>query len=86
MEPNVLEEILKLKSLRLRRSDVARTLGIPVSTLKFYTQEGLFKVAETTEGGMTLYDLREVVIRHFEIERLKKEGKSLAEIKSVILN
>lgn len=84
MEREHLEEILKHKSLHLRRSDVARNLGLPVSTLKFYTQEGLFKVSGTTEGGMTLYDLQEVANRYNEIERLKKEGKSLAEIKEIL--
>ena len=65
----------------MRRSDVARNLGIPISTLKFYTQEGLLKVAGTTEGGMTLYDLQEVANRLFAINKFKKAGKSIAEIK-----
>ena len=52
MEFNVLNEILKHNSLRLRRSDVARNLRTPVSTIKYYTREGLIKVAGTTEGGM----------------------------------
>lgn len=84
MELSILEQVLKHKSLRLRRSDVARNLGVPISKLKFYTQEGLLKVADTTEGGMTLYDLREVARRFLKIERFKKEGKSLAEIKALI--
>ena len=86
MEFNVLNEILKHNSLRLRRSDVARNLSTPVSTIKYYTREGLIKVAGTTDGGMTLYDLKEVAHRLSEIGELKKEGKSLAEIKSLLLH
>ena len=84
MEPHVLKEILKHKSLKMRRSDVARNLGIPISTLKYYTREGLLEVAETTEGGMTLYDLKSVARKFSKIEQLKKNGKSLTEIKSLI--
>lgn len=60
---------------------MARSLGVPVSTLKFYTQEGLFRIVGTTEGGMTLYDLKDVMRRYSTIEKLKKQGKSLSEIK-----
>jgi len=78
---DVMSAIFKHKSVWMRRSDVARNLGIPVSTLKFYTQEGLFRIAGTTEGGMTLYDLKDVIKRYSTIEKLRREGKSLAEIK-----
>ncbi len=75
---------MKRNSLRLRRSDIARNIGIPISKLKFYTQEGLLKIADTTEGGMTLYDLHEVKKSFSKIERFKKEGKSLAQIRALI--
>lgn len=84
MEPGVLSEILKHKELWMRRSDVARNVGIPVSTLKYYTQEGLVSVAATTEGGMTLYDLIDVAHQLTVIENLKKEGRTISEIKSLL--
>lgn len=85
MEDYVLREILKHKSLWIRRSDVARNLGIPVSTIKYYTREGLLEVVGVTPGGMTLYDLKSVARRFSKIEQFKKGGKSLTQIKSLIL-
>jgi len=82
MHGEFLQEIMKHRSFQMRRSDVARNLGVPISTLKFYTQEGLLKVAGTTEGGMTLYDIKEVASRLADIEKFKKAGKSLAEIRN----
>lgn len=69
----------------VRRSDLARALGISISTVVYYTKEGIFRVASRTPGGMTLYNAREVEEIFTRIKELKKQGSTLKEIKDELL-
>lgn len=72
-------------SYLVRRSDLARALGISVSTVTFYTKEGLFEVVRRTPGGMTLYDPKDTEDRFLRMQKMKKEGFTLKEIKESLL-
>lgn len=72
-------------SYLVRRSDLARALGISVSTVTFYTKEGLFEVARRTPGGMTLYNTKDTEERFLRIQEMKKDGATLREIKEGLL-
>lgn len=69
----------------VRRSDLARALGISISTVTYYTKEGLFSVAGKTPGGMTLYNTKETEERFLRIKEMKEQGATLREIKEDVL-
>ena len=63
--------------------EMAKELGIPASTLRYYDQEGLLPFVERSSGGMRVFtdaDYETLTV----IGCLKKSGLSLREIKAFI--
>lgn len=63
--------------------EMARELGIPASTLRYYDQEGLLPFVERSSGGMRMFtdaDYETLTV----ISCLKKSGLSLKQIKAFI--
>lgn len=64
----------------LKIGELASAVGDPISTIRYWTQEGLLEVAEITEAGYQLY-APEMIERIKSIHSLKEERYTLAEIK-----
>lgn len=63
--------------------EMARELGIPASTLRYYDQEGLLPFVKRSGSGMRIFtdaDYETLMV----IGYLKKSGLSIKEIKSFI--
>lgn len=63
--------------------EMAKLLGVPASTLRYYDQEGLLPFVERSEGGMRVFkdsDYEWLKV----IECLKQTGMPLKEIKQFI--
>lgn len=61
--------------------EMAKELGVPASTLRYYDQEGLLPFVERSGGGIRIFgekDYEALLV----IECLKKSGLSIKEIKS----
>lgn len=67
----------------LKIGELARVSDVPTSTIRFWTNEGLLKVAKTTEGGYRWFN--ESSIKTVEkIKELQAKRLTLDEIKSEI--
>lgn len=65
----------------MRIGALARAAAQTVATIRFWTREGLLDVADVTPSGYQLFDPA-MIERCREIERLKKQRLTLAEIRS----
>ena len=65
----------------VRIGALAKELGIPHSTIRFYTSHGFFRINGITKGGQWLYNLAETKKRLKQIQRLKERRRTLEEIK-----
>jgi len=72
------EPLLKIGAL-------ADKAGETVATIRFWTKEGLLQIADTTESNYALYSV-EMVARCKNIQSLKAERYTLAEIKAKLGN
>jgi DNA-binding transcriptional MerR regulator len=69
----------------LKVGEVAREAQVLNSTVRYYTEIGLLKVREMTDGGYRLYD-REETLQRLSLVRQANEGYlSLREIKVQIV-
>jgi DNA-binding transcriptional MerR regulator len=69
----------------LKVGEIAREAQIMVSTVRYYTEIGILKVKEMTDGGYRLYD-REETLQRLNLVRQANEGYlSLNEIKARIV-
>jgi DNA-binding transcriptional MerR regulator len=68
---------------RLTIGEVARRTGVPVKTLRFYSDEGLLPPADRTASGYRLYD-EDDLARLARIRTLRDVGLDLATIGSVL--
>lgn len=75
---------LRIGDLELRMGELARELNIPRSTVKFYTDLGLFKVKRKTKTGHYLFNAEDALRRYQIITELKKKRLTLKEIKKQI--
>ncbi len=64
----------------VRRGKLARFLGIPEPTVKYYTQVGLFESAAKTPNGHLLYSAVEMQKKYARIKELKKKRLTIEEI------
>ena len=60
--------------------DIAKKVGVPVSTLHYYDKEGVLSPTSESEGGRRLYTHKDVVLLT-QIQAMKYLGFSLKEIK-----
>lgn len=63
--------------------EMAKTLGIPASTLRYYDQEGLLPFVERSKGGIRMFTDKDYEWLKV-IGCLKKSGLSIKEIKAFI--
>jgi len=69
----------------LKVGEVAREAQVLNSTVRYYTEIGILKVREMTDGGYRLYD-REETLQRLSLVRQANEGYlSLSEIKARIV-
>ncbi len=65
--------------------ELVRLTGVRYSTLKFYTEEGLLHFEQAEENLTRRYRRQESVARITLIRSLRAEGKSIPEIKAMLL-
>ena len=69
----------------LKVGEIAREAQVLNSTVRYYTEIGILKVKEMTDGGYRLYD-REETLQRLNLVRQANEGYlSLREIKAQIV-
>lgn len=64
-------------------SEIAKLMGVPPSTIRYYDKEGLLPFIERSEGGIRLFKESDYQCLQI-IECLKQTGMSLKEIKQFI--
>jgi DNA-binding transcriptional MerR regulator len=78
-----IKEVKKMEFIR--QSELAELNGVRPSTVKYYSELGLIPYTQHGEGLSRLYDRQEASKRLKDIVRLKKQGKSINEIISILL-
>ena len=63
--------------------EMAKMLGIPSSTLRYYDKEGLLPFVERSPGGIRMFQEKDYELLKI-IECLKKAGMSIKDIKTYI--
>lgn len=63
--------------------EMAKLIGVPASTLRYYDQEGLLPFVERSKGGIRMFTERDYATLRV-IDCLKKSGLSIKEIKAFI--
>ena len=63
---------------------MAELAGVRISTIRYYTDIGLVKVAGTTQGGQKLYDVEDTLKRVQIVKNIGRQKLSLDTIKNVI--
>lgn len=63
--------------------EIAKMLGIPSSTLRYYDKEGLLPFVERSPGGIRMFQEKDYELLKI-IECLKKSGMSIKDIKTYI--
>lgn len=71
-----------MASQRITIGALARRSGVPVKTLRFYSDEGLLPPVDRTRGGYRLY-AEDAVVRLDTIRTLREAGVGLAAIKAI---
>jgi CheY-like chemotaxis protein len=66
----------------LKIGEMAERAGVLPSTIRYYTDMGLLKVALITEGGHRFYDPESTLDRLFKIKRLLNHGLSLTDLQA----
>lgn len=67
----------------LKIGELAKAVKEPVSTIRYWTKEGLLEVAEITKSGYQLYNV-DMIRRCEQIKTLKRSRQTIEEIKSQI--
>lgn len=65
----------------LKIGELAKRIGVPNSTIRHWTKEGLLQVAETTPSGYQMYNV-DMIERIEQIVALKEKRLTLEEIKT----
>jgi len=72
----------RLKNGLLKIGEMAREAGILRSTIRYYTDMGLLRVAETLlPGGYRLYEREETSARIQQIRAISEQNRTLEDIK-----
>ncbi|WP_341760968.1 Fic family protein [Candidatus Tisiphia endosymbiont of Thecophora atra] len=74
--------VLSEKLLRIGK--LAKAVNETVSTIRFWTKEGLLEIADVTKSRYQLYS-PEMIEQCIEIQRLKKQKLTLNEIKDMLV-
>jgi DNA-binding transcriptional MerR regulator len=65
----------------LKIGEIAKAARVPLSTVRYYTDIGLLKVANRTEGGYRLYDREEALSIIRKIKPVVDKRRTLMQIK-----
>lgn len=68
----------------LKIGELAEKTGLPISTLKYYTDMELLRVSDYMEGGFRLYNEKECLLRLKRIREMLDQGHSIKEVKENI--
>jgi len=68
----------------LKIGELARKLGIPATTIRYYTDIGLLNVVAETPGGYRLYDQAEAARRVEAVRQARVEVSTLREAKAML--
>ena len=68
----------------VRRGQLAKILGIPNPTVKYYTSLGLFPVGKKTTHGQYLYNVQTIQGRYTKIQEMKLKRFTIQEIQDRI--
>jgi len=72
----------RLKNGLLKIGEMAREAGILRSTIRYYTDMGLLRVAETLlPGGYRLYEREETLARIQQIRAISEQNRTLEDIR-----
>lgn len=74
-----MEKILSSEYVTI--GELVRLTGCRYSTLKYYTEERILPFEQEEENLTRRYQREQSIIRIREIQKLKKQGKTIAEIK-----
>ena len=77
-----LEVIRQAESVTI--GELVRLTDVRYSTLKFYTEEGMLPFEQAGENLTRRYRREESLARIARIRQLRKEGKSVPEIKALL--
>lgn len=66
----------------LKVGEIAREARMLTSTIRYYTEIGLLKVRELTDGGYRLYDREDTIERLRMVKAVNEGSLSLAEIRT----
>lgn len=70
----------------LKIGELAKKMGVPVTTVRYYTDIGLLPVIAETSGGYRLYDQEKAKIRFSLIRQMNGSRPTLQETKVIIEN
>jgi len=65
----------------LRIGEIAKVVGVPLSTIRYYTDIGLLTVISRTKGGYRLYDREEALGIIRKIKPVVERRRTLQQIK-----
>lgn len=68
----------------LKIGELAKKLGVPVTTVRYYTEIGLLPIIAETAGGYRLYDQQEAGMRMSLIKQMNGSRPTLQETKALI--
>lgn len=63
----------------LKIGELAKKLGVPTTTIRYYTDIGLLPVIAETRGGYRLYDEHEATARMAALRQISGERPTLRE-------
>jgi len=69
----------------LKIGEIAKVTRVPLSTVRYYTDIGLLKVASHTEGGYRLYDKEETLSIIRKIRPVVDRRRTLKQIKEDLI-
>lgn len=76
------EKRLQLGLLKI--GELSEKAGVPISTIKYYTDLGLLRVHDYMSGGFRLYDEKESLLRLKRIKEMLEQGYSIKDIRENI--
>jgi DNA-binding transcriptional MerR regulator len=68
----------------LKIGELAKKLGVPSTTIRYYTDIGLLPVIAETRGGYRLYDEQDAAARMSMIRQISSDRPTLREAKDMI--
>jgi len=77
------KERLKLGLLKL--GEIAREVGLLPSAIRYYSNLGLIKISDYTQGKYRLFKKEDTLYRLIKIKEMKEKGMTLDQIKKRLI-